>query len=83
MDSYPDKRLDQHLYLFDLKNVQFKQLASIYSPFKFRGQVRCDLHPRWDREGKNVVVDSSMNGTRKLILLPVANHITACHFSDI
>lgn len=71
LDSYPDKLRDQHLFLFDMNKLQIKKIASFYSPFKHTGQVRCDLHPRWDREGKYVVVDSAIDGRRKMFLVNV------------
>ena len=65
-DTYPDKRGDQHLCLVDLKQNKTYQLASLYSPRNYRGQVRCDLHPRWDRQGKYICVDTTFNGKREM-----------------
>jgi hypothetical protein len=65
-DTYPDKCRDQHLYLADVNSENVQQVAALYSPFKYTGQVRCDLHPRWDREGKFLVVDSVQIGSRVL-----------------
>jgi hypothetical protein len=76
LDSYPDKLRDQHLFLFDLQTKNLKKIASFYSPFKYRGQVRCDLHPRWDREGKYVVVDSARDDRRKMFLINVHENST-------
>lgn len=69
MDSYPDNARNQHLYLYSVSRNKRTLLTYFFSPFKFRGQVRCDLHPRWDREGKFAVVDSAATGRRKLYVL--------------
>jgi hypothetical protein len=65
-DSYPDRRRDQHLFVVHLKTRESSEIATLYSPFKYRGQVRCDLHPRWDRKGQFLVVDSSNCNSRTL-----------------
>jgi hypothetical protein len=70
-DSYPDKMRDQNLYIFDINKLILRKIRSFFSPLMFTGQVRCDLHPRWDREGKYVVVDSALDGSRKMYLLRV------------
>ena len=57
--------------LVDLKNNKTYEVATLYSPLRFRGQVRCDLHPRWDRQGKYVCVDSTSSGKREMIVFEV------------
>ncbi|WP_018526912.1 hypothetical protein [Alkalispirochaeta alkalica] len=56
-DTYPDRRRDQHLLLANIDTNEVWEIAALYSPWKYRGQVRCDLHPRWDRGGDMIVVD--------------------------
>jgi len=70
-DSYPDKRRDQHLYLANIKTGEVTELAALYSPFRYRGQVRCDLHPRWDRQGSHICFDSTFQGQRSMYVLEV------------
>jgi len=74
-DTYPDKKGDQHLIMVDLKNKNIIKISSLYSPLRYRGQVRCDLHPRWDRNGKFICVDSSSRGKREMILFDVENSL--------
>ncbi|MEX0596559.1 MAG: hypothetical protein WD512_08660, partial [Candidatus Paceibacterota bacterium] len=69
-DTYPDKRNDQHLCIADLSG-EAQEVGAFYSPFKYKGQVRCDLHPRWDRQGKFVVVDTTKNKIRKMAILNI------------
>lgn len=68
-DTYPDRRRDQHLCVVDLKTSKNTEIAMLYSPFAYRGQVRCDLHPRWDREGRFVVVDTTSVVKRKIAIV--------------
>lgn len=68
-DTYPDRLREQKLYIGDLFNNKVHKLYSFFSPLKYRGQIRCDLHPRWDREGKYIVVDTTHQGIRKMALL--------------
>ena len=69
-DTYPDKYREQNLLLLTGDN-KLQKLASLYSPPRFRGETRCDLHPRWDREGKFVCVDETTKGRRKLGVLRI------------
>lgn len=69
IDTYPDNRSDQHLCILNLESESIIELTALYSPLKYRGQVRCDLHPRWDREGRCIVVDSAESNMRKMKLI--------------
>ncbi|WP_155988459.1 hypothetical protein [Thioalkalivibrio sp. AKL19] len=68
-DTYPDRRRDQHLCIVNLNKRTSKEIAALYSPVRYRGQVRCDLHSRWDREGRFVAVDTTAYGKRKMLLV--------------
>jgi len=70
-DTYPDKRNDQHLCIVNIKTGDIKELGAFHSPFRYKGQVRCDLHPRWDRNGDYVVVDTTNSGSRKMNIVEV------------
>lgn len=65
-DSYPDRLRRQYLINYNIKNSIRNYIAVIKSPLKFTGDIRCDLHPRWDRLGKYVAFDSSHTGERSL-----------------
>jgi hypothetical protein len=70
-DTYPDRRGDQHLLVADTSSGVVEHVASFFSPPRYRGQVRCDLHPRWDRQGRVLVVDSASHGRRQMTCLKV------------
>ena len=61
-DTYPDRRRIQSLYV--MKGKQIKRIARVFSPFKYGGDTRCDLHPRWSRDGKRICFDASFQGKR-------------------
>lgn len=65
-DTYPNRFRIQELSTYDISNNEKKILALLRSPRKFRGIVRCDLHPRWDRLGRIICFDSAHSGERAL-----------------
>jgi len=42
------------------------------APFVFDGPYRCDLHPRWSRDGKQVCFDSVPEGKRRIYVVDVS-----------
>lgn len=71
-DTYPDIRRDQLLFVAHMDTKQARKIVELYSPFRYCGQVRCDLHPRWDRGGEQVSFDSTLNGRRELCVMVLA-----------
>lgn len=67
-DTYPDKHGEQHLLLYT-PGKKLLELSIFFRPFLFRGELRCDLHPRWHRTGQYVCVDSAHSGTRALYVI--------------
>ncbi len=65
-DTYPrtSKRL-QDLYLYHVPSNRRVDLGAFHSPPVFKGEWRCDLHPRCDQAGKRVFFDSTHNGERR------------------
>ena len=50
-----------------------KVIARVFAPFKYDNDTRCDLHPRWSRDGKKVCFDSVFEGHRGLYVVNVEN----------
>ncbi len=69
LDTYPDKFREQKLFVYTVDNGEIINLGSYYSPFKFRGETRCDLHPRWSPCGKYICFDSAHGGKRAMYVI--------------
>ena len=71
-DSYPDKRRVQEVRVAsdkDLEGKDMKVIARVFSPFKYDNDTRCDLHPRWSRDGKRICFDGTFEGHRGLYVV--------------
>ena len=74
-DSYPDKKRVSYLKLYNLKNNEIIKIGEFFSPMKFYGYYRCDLHPRWSPDGKFISIDSTHEGTRRTYMIDVSKII--------
>lgn len=71
-DSYPDKRRMQEIKIANDKDIDgkdIKLIARVFSPFKYDNDTRCDLHPRWSRDGKKICFDGTFEGHRGLYIV--------------
>lgn len=68
-DTYPDRHRLSHLYY--INEGQIKNIAKVFSPFRYDNDFRCDLHPRWNRKGDKVCIDSVFEGKRGLYVIPI------------
>jgi len=71
-DTYPDKARRRHLLLYDYPTGQISDIAQFHAPWKYDGNNRCDLHPRWSPDGKNISFDSTHEGFRNSYILNVS-----------
>jgi len=65
-DTYPDRRGMKHLYLYSFTKEKLIELGAFYEPLKYYEETRCDLHPRFSKDGKKVFFDSVHSGKRRL-----------------
>lgn len=65
-DTYPDLYGYQNLYLGSVAKKNMKAFLKIKHPPKFRGAMRCDLHPRFSFCGRYIYFDSVHAGVRSL-----------------
>ena len=75
-DTYPSRSRVQEVKLGrdnDTTGGSVKVIARVFSPFKYDNDTRCDLHPRWSRDGKKVCFDSVFEGHRGLYVVNVEN----------
>jgi len=70
-DTYPDEEHKRRLLLYHLETQRFIQVGRFYSPPELGGEIRCDLHPRWSRDGRYLCFDSSHEGQRQMYVADV------------
>jgi Tol biopolymer transport system component len=68
-DTYPDLDRKQHLYLYQVTTGRRVPLGSFEAPEPYRGEWRCDLHPRFSPDGRLVTIDSPHRGDGRQIYL--------------
>ena len=69
IDSYPNRARIADVKILrdnDPEGKDIKVIARVFAPFKYDNDTRCDLHPRWSRDGKKVCFDSIFEGHRGL-----------------
>lgn len=72
-DTYPDRYDMRTLMLVNWPDGNRIDIARTYSPkAKWWGEIRCDLHPRWSRDGRQVCIDSVHEGTRQVYVIDVS-----------
>ena len=67
-DTSPDKQDMRSVRLYDTRNEADMLLGKFHHPKPYRGDVRCDPHPRWRPDGHAVTFDSVHEGTRQIYL---------------
>jgi len=71
-DTYPDEHQMRTLMLVRTADARRIDIARLHSPkARWWGEIRCDLHPRWSRDGCQICVDSVHEGTRQMYVLDV------------
>lgn len=68
-DTYPDYTCNSKLYLYDVIKRSVIKLGVFYSPKRFQGISRCDLHPRWNKESHEITIDTVFSGNRRMCKL--------------
>ena len=71
-DTYPDAERMRTLILYRLADGRRIDLGRFFAPQELDGEIRCDLHPRWSRDGRQVCIDSVHEGSRQMYVLDVA-----------
>lgn len=69
LDTKPDVNRDQHLFMFNFRENKLEHLGKYEIPKGYEDAVRCDLHPRWDRQGEFVSIDTVHNHLRSMTLV--------------
>jgi len=71
-DTYPDKERMQHVYLFHVPTGKRIPIGDFYLAPDYKGEWRCDTHPRYSPDGSKVVIDCPVGDQgRQLVLLDI------------
>ncbi|MBI9052573.1 MAG: hypothetical protein JEY96_02065 [Bacteroidales bacterium] len=65
-DSYPNRKRLQELSIYNFNLNEKRLIGQFYSPVKFSNEFRCDLHPRWNKDGTKICIDTTYTGKRAL-----------------
>lgn len=74
-DSYPDSRGDQYVYLINMASNVIHQVGTFSADLELPSDIKCDLHPRWNRKGTHVAIDTSHRGERQMKILDLSEII--------
>ena len=72
-DTYADAEGLQTLILFDMEAGARIDIGRFHhDPGSTDSDLKCDLHPRWNRAGTQVCIDAARSGTRQCLIVDVA-----------
>ena len=74
-DTYPDNERMRTLILYRIADNKRIDIGKFFSPRELAEEIRCDLHPRWSRDGKKICIDSTHQGNRQIYVLDVSQII--------
>lgn len=72
-DTYPNRKRIASVYLCTEEDNRSRRIARVFSPFRYDNDCRCDLHPRWNRKGDKVCIDSVHEGKRGLYVIRIGS----------
>ena len=73
-DTYPDKDRNQHVYLYHVATSKTVPLGCFHLPPEYKGEWRCDTHPRFSPDGRSVIIDSPHGGSgRQMYRIDISN----------
>ncbi|MBX2871312.1 MAG: hypothetical protein KTR30_04410 [Saprospiraceae bacterium] len=73
-DTYPKgEERHQRVYLFHIPTKKRIPIGDFYAPPQYKGEWRCDTHPRFSPDGTKVVIDCPVGETgRQLVMMDIA-----------
>jgi hypothetical protein len=77
-DTLPDRERGIDLYVYDTCERRRIEVGRYFSPPSLINDFRCDLHPRWSRDGRSICFDSAHEASRQLYVIgaPITPGIT-------
>lgn len=68
-DNYPDRTRIASVCI--MRDNQIEVVARVFAPFCYDNDTRCDLHPRWSRDGTKICFDAAFEGHRGLYVVDI------------
>jgi len=69
-DTYPDASTHERtLFLYDMRTGTRHDLGRFRGDPALKKVDRCDLHPRWRRDGRQICIDSVHEGSRQMYVI--------------
>ena len=75
-DTYPDRARMRRLLLCRPRTRQMIEVGAFHSPWRYEGARRCDLHPRWNANGRVISIDSAHEGIRSTYTVDVSRIVS-------
>ncbi len=72
-DGYTDSQHRLPLFLYNLETAKIIEVGRFATPKDLDGPLRVDLHPRFNRDGTKICIDSAMDGTRQMYVIDVSD----------
>lgn len=73
-DTYPRSgRPQRTLILYEVATNRRVDVGHYYASPEIAGEIRCDLHPRWSRDGRQACFDSIHEGDRQMYVMDVSD----------
>lgn len=70
-DTYPRKDHMQYVFQCKADGSGYRELARFFSEPRLHGERRCDLHPRYSKDGMVTVDTTAVGGVRSMISFPL------------
>ena len=75
-DFYPDKANELPVVLYHSERAERKDVHVFkHRPRSADSDVKCDLHPRWNRDERQIAVDTCEAGLRQVRILDVSDMV--------
>src|SRR5690606_25958378 len=75
-DTYPDSETNiRKLLIYDTQDDLVYDIGDFYTS-DLKKENRCDLHPRWDRTGNFVCIDSVHENKRQMYIVDVSDLVS-------
>lgn len=68
-DTYPDEQYMRTLKLYNTREDREVALGRFHAPPDLQDELRCDLHPCWNRDGTQVAIDSIHEGGKRQVYI--------------